>query len=105
MSPTNTLWFRCSFSLLSQADEHIPGWTDPEQFEKLSFHRPGLYTKSIFYGDWKYDTKRLRVTEYTDEFGETITEPNAGPQASFKDDIEHAVRVYGNGKIRLNYTD
>jgi hypothetical protein len=100
-----TLTFIYSCLLHSKADEHIPGWTDPDHFKQLSFNRPGLYTKPIFYGDWKYDTKLLRVTEYRDEFGETITEPNAGPQASFKDDIEAAVNAHGNGRVRLNYMD
>jgi hypothetical protein len=80
---------------ISQADEHIPGWTDATKFRELSFYRPGLDYKPIFYGDWQYDTVHLRVTHYTDEFGEDIIEPNAGPQACFEDDVDAAVLASG----------
>jgi hypothetical protein len=78
-------------TLLRQPDEHIPGWVDTAKFERLSFHQAGINTKPIFYGDWQYDTVHNRVTHYTDEFGDDVVEPNAGPQASFIDDLNAAV--------------
>lgn len=78
---------------ISQADEHIPDWTDATKFLELSFYRPGLDFKPIFYGDWQYDTLHLRVTHYTDEFGEDIVEPNAGPQANFEVDVDAAIML------------
>jgi hypothetical protein len=42
-----------------------------------------LHVKVIFYGDWLYDTKHSRVTQYRDEFGDEIIDHSAGPQASF----------------------
>jgi hypothetical protein len=54
-----------------------------------------MNTKDIYYGDWQYDTLHLRKTHYTDEFGEAIVEPNAGPQASFIDDLNAAITACG----------
>lgn len=80
---------------LPQADEHVPGWTNVSRFKLLSFYRSGLNIKSIYYGDWQYDTVHLRVTHYTDEFGDSIIEDNAGPQASFADDVRAAIASTG----------
>jgi hypothetical protein len=44
------------------------------------------------------------VTQYIDEFGDTVSEPNAGPQAGFKEDVEAAVGTSVKG-IKINYTD
>ncbi|KAH7385471.1 hypothetical protein DE146DRAFT_208282 [Phaeosphaeria sp. MPI-PUGE-AT-0046c] len=78
-----------------QPDEHVPGWTDISLFKQLSFYRPCINIKSIYYGDWQYDTVHLRVTHYTDEFGDSIIEDNAGPQASFDDDVKAAIASTG----------
>ena len=67
--------------------EHNPEWDGPKLLKGLSFYREGLNTNPIFYGDWKYDTVHKRVTATFDEFGDEILEPNAGPQASFVDDL------------------
>jgi hypothetical protein len=94
---------RTGFGLLTnllQPDEHIPGWIDSAKFEKLSFHQAGINTKPIFYGDWQYDAVHHRVTHYTDEFGDDVVEPNAGPQASFIDDFNAAVTaVTATGRV------
>ncbi|KAF1912897.1 hypothetical protein BDU57DRAFT_521494 [Ampelomyces quisqualis] len=76
-------------------DEHIPDWTDTAKFKDLSYYRPGLAIKPIFYGDWQYDTLHHRVTHYRDEFGDDIIEPNAGPQAKFIDDVDAAILASG----------
>ena len=75
--------------------EHIPGWSGTKLFNKLSFHHDRLDTGMIFYGDWQYDTTHLRVTQYKDEFDDLISEPDAGPQASFADDLKAAVATTG----------
>lgn len=72
--------------------EQIPGWGGNKLFKQLSFFRDDLDTRNIFYGDWQYDTVHGRVTQYQDEFGDVITEPNAGPQSSFMDDFRCAYR-------------
>jgi hypothetical protein len=87
---------------LSQIDEQIPGWAGATMFKDLSFFRPGMNTKFIHYGDWQYDTHYHRETVHKDEFGDTYTEPFAGPQASFKEDMLAAVNSTGR-KIRINY--
>lgn len=56
-------------------------------FKQLSFHHDKLDTRNIFYGDWQYDTLHGRANQYQGEFGDVITEPNAGPQPSFIDDF------------------
>lgn len=59
-----------------------------------------MNTKDIFYGDWQYDTVHGRVTHYTDEYtGEAIVEPNAGPQASFIDDLNAAINASGRANV------
>jgi len=60
-----------------------------------------MNTKDIFYGDWQYDTVHGRVTHYTDEItGEAMVEPNAGPQASFINDLSAAVAaVAATGRV------
>jgi hypothetical protein len=63
-----------------------------------------LHYKGIFYGDWEYDIKHFRVTQYIDEFGDVVSEDDAGPQASFKDDVEAAVGTSVND-VKVNYTD
>jgi len=73
------------------AGEQIPGWSGADRFKELSFYRDGLDTRQIFYGDWIYDTVHRRITHYRDEFGDLINEPNAGPQASFVDDLKAAI--------------
>lgn len=75
--------------------EQIPGWSGVKLFKELSFYRDGLDVRQIFYGDWQYDTMHRRVTHYKDEFGDLISEPNAGPQASFVDDLKAAVSASG----------
>lgn len=70
------------------AGEQIPGWPGVGLFEKLSFYHNRLDTRQIFYGDWTYDTIHRRITQYRDEFGDLISEPNHGPQASFVDDLK-----------------
>jgi hypothetical protein len=82
-------------SATSKIDEHIPGWSDTEKIKQLSFYRPGLDTKEVYYGDWQYDTVHHRVTTYTDEYGEDVVEPGAGPQASFIDDLNAALTTSG----------
>jgi len=49
----------------------------------------------IFYGDWQYDVFHRRVTQYQDEFGDVIIERGAGPQASFRDDMDAALFATG----------
>lgn len=73
------------------AGEQIPGWAGAKLFKKLSFHHETFDTRRIFYGDWQYDTKHHRITHYTDEFGDIVSEPDAGPQASFHDDLKAAM--------------
>lgn len=73
--------------------EQVPGWSGVKLFKELSFYRDGLDTRQIFYGDWQYDTLHKRITQYRDEFGDLISEPQAGPQASFIDDLRAAVSV------------
>jgi hypothetical protein len=89
--------FGCLLTFTPQIDEHIPDWTDTSKFKELSFFRPGLALKPIFYGDWQYDILHHRVTHYKDEFGDDIIEPNAGPQAKFNDDVDAA--ILASGKI------
>jgi hypothetical protein len=48
------------------------GKSDTNAFKQLSFYRPGLNFKNIFYGNWQYDTLHLRVTKYVDEFGDAV---------------------------------
>lgn len=78
-----------------EAGEQIPGWSGAELVKKLSFYNDNLDTRMIFYGDWQYDTKHRRITQYRDEFGDLISEPDAGPQASFVDDLKAAVSTSG----------
>ena len=78
-----------------QAGEQIPGWSGAKLFKELSFHHDRLETRQIFYGDWQYDTTHRRITQYRDEFGDLISEPGAGPQASFTDDLKAAVGASG----------
>ncbi|KAL5113874.1 hypothetical protein ACEQ8H_008254 [Pleosporales sp. CAS-2024a] len=85
-----------------QPDEHIKGWANTEKLKELSFYKPGLNTKDIYYGDWKYDTVKLRVTQYKDEFGEDIIEPGSGPQASFLEDLTAAIVACGR-QITVNF--
>jgi hypothetical protein len=73
------------------AGEQIPGWSGAKRFKELSFYSDKLDTRQIFYGDWMYDTVHRRITHYRDEFGDLINEPNAGPQASFVDDLKAAI--------------
>ncbi|KAL6704040.1 hypothetical protein ACN47E_008804 [Coniothyrium glycines] len=75
--------------------EHVPIWQGPEMIKELSFYREGLNTNDIFYGGWKYDTVHHRVTQYVDEYGEKITEAGAGPQATFRTDLNAAVYFAG----------
>lgn len=77
------------------AGEQIPGWSGVKLFKELSFYREGLDTRQIFYGDWMYDTLHRRITHYCDEFGDLISEPNSGPQASFVDDLKAAMSKSG----------
>jgi hypothetical protein len=77
------------------AGEQIPGWPGAKLFEHLSFHHDRLDTRCIFYGDWQYDTVHRRITQYKDEFGDLISEPDAGPQASFFDDLKAALSASG----------
>jgi hypothetical protein len=65
--------------------------TDTDDFKMLSFYRPGLNLKNIFYGDWQYDTVHLRVTKLVDDFTDAVEEPCAGPQAGFKEDFAAAI--------------
>jgi hypothetical protein len=37
-------------------------WADTDDFKMLSFYRPGLILKNIFYGDWQYDTVHFCAT-------------------------------------------
>jgi hypothetical protein len=53
------------------------------RFQQLSIWKPDLNFRALFYGDWQYDLVHLRVTQYKDEFGDIMSEPGAGPQASF----------------------
>ncbi|KAF2027078.1 hypothetical protein EK21DRAFT_115196 [Setomelanomma holmii] len=81
-------------------DEHIPGWVDTDKFKQISIYRPGIEIKEVYYGDWQYDILQQRVTMYVDEFGDNITEANAGPQSSFDDDFTAGVTASGfNGRI------
>ncbi|KAF1940569.1 hypothetical protein EJ02DRAFT_445433 [Clathrospora elynae] len=73
--------------------EHVPGWNGSKLLQSLSFFYEGLNTNEIFYGDWNYDTVHKCVTCYTDEYGEEIVEPGAGPQASFIDDLKAAMEI------------
>lgn len=73
------------------AGEQIPGWAGAKRFKELSFYRDGLDTRQIFYGDWMYDEVHRRITHYRDEFGDLLNEPNAGPQASFVDDLKASI--------------
>ncbi|KAF2621883.1 hypothetical protein BU25DRAFT_415732 [Macroventuria anomochaeta] len=75
--------------------EHIPGWSGVKLFKELSFYRDGLDTRQIFYGDWQYDILHRRITHYRDEYGDLISEPDAGPQASFVDDLKAAMSASG----------
>ncbi|KAF1927055.1 uncharacterized protein M421DRAFT_422289 [Didymella exigua CBS 183.55] len=77
------------------AGEQIPGWSGVKLFEKLSFYCDGLDTRHIFYGDWMYDTLHRRITHYRDEFGDLISEPDCGPQASFVDDLKASMNKSG----------
>jgi hypothetical protein len=86
---------RTDMSATLKADEHILGWSDTEKIKQLSFYRPGLDTKEVYYGDWQYDTVHHRVSIYTDEYGEDVVEPGAGPQASFIDDFNAALTTSG----------
>ncbi|KAF9693400.1 hypothetical protein EKO04_008724 [Ascochyta lentis] len=78
-----------------QAGEQIHGWSGVKLFKKLSFYHDRLDTRYIFYGDWQYDVTHRRITHYRDEFGDLICEPDAGPQASFVDDLKAAVTASG----------
>ncbi|KAF3041881.1 hypothetical protein E8E12_004368 [Didymella heteroderae] len=77
------------------AGEQIPGWSGVKRFKELSFYRKDLDTRQIFYGDWMYDTIHRRITHYRDEFGDLISEPNCGPQASFVDDLNASISKSG----------
>lgn len=77
------------------AGEQIPGWAGAKRFNELSFFCDDLDTRQIFYGDWMYDTVHRRITHYRDEFGDLINEPNAGPQASFVDDLKASISKSG----------
>jgi hypothetical protein len=79
--------------------EQIPGWSGVNLFKELSFFHKSLDTRNIFYGDWQYDTTHLRITQYRDEFGDVISEPHAGPQASFFDDLKAALDASGTEAI------
>ncbi|KAH7084408.1 hypothetical protein FB567DRAFT_81910 [Paraphoma chrysanthemicola] len=72
--------------------EHIAGWSDTDKLKQLSVYKPELdsFIYSVYYGDWQYDTVHLRKTHYIDEWGNNVIEPNAGPQASFRDDFAAA---------------
>lgn len=99
---TLTALFQCLPNLSTitvrklEPGEHIPGWSGAELFKKLSFYNDRLDTAQIFYGDWQYDTTHLRVTQYMDEFCDLISEPDAGPQASFVDDLKAAMSTSGS---------
>jgi hypothetical protein len=82
--------------------EQIPGWRGVELLKELSFYHDRLDTRMILYSDWQYDTKHRRITHYKDEFGDLISEPDAGPQASFVDDLKAAVNASGT-KARVNF--
>ncbi|KAF1835894.1 hypothetical protein BDW02DRAFT_494864 [Decorospora gaudefroyi] len=75
--------------------EHIPGWNGPAALRDLSFYHPKLNTNDVYYGEWQYDDLHKRVTEYTDEYGELITEDGAGPQVFFIDDVILAMEAAG----------
>lgn len=75
--------------------EQIPGWRGVELFKELSFYHDRLDTRMILYSDWQYDAKHRRITHYRDEFGDLVVEPDAGPQASFVDDLKAAVSASG----------
>jgi hypothetical protein len=81
------------------AGEHIPGWADIAKFQQLSFYKPTLHYRNIFYGDWQYDTLHYRSTQYKDEFGSIVSEPDAGPQASFQNDLDAAL-MHANGNVK-----
>ena len=89
---------------IPQLGEHLPGWIDPSMFQQLSFYKPELNYVNIFYGDWQYDTVHYRLTQYKDEFGAIVSEPGAGPQASFMDDFLAAYRAHGNGSATFTCT-
>ncbi|KAF2849662.1 hypothetical protein T440DRAFT_499565 [Plenodomus tracheiphilus IPT5] len=78
-----------------KAGEHVPGWEGPELLKEVSFYKKDLNTNGIYYGDWKYDTVHRRVTVWVDEYGEEMVEDNAGPQASFRDDLVSAIQSSG----------
>ncbi|UPX10118.1 uncharacterized protein EKO05_0000789 [Ascochyta rabiei] len=78
-----------------QPGEQIPGWSGTKLFKDLSFHHDRLDTRKILYGDWQYDVTHRRITHYRDEFGDLICEPDAGPQASFVDDLKAAMSTSG----------
>jgi hypothetical protein len=82
--------------------EQIPGWGGDKLFKQLSFYHDKLDTRNIFYGDWQYDTVHGRVTQYQDEFGDVITEPDAGPQSSFIDDFRSA-KVDSGCKAKVSF--
>ncbi|KAJ4985084.1 hypothetical protein SVAN01_09455 [Stagonosporopsis vannaccii] len=82
--------------------EQIPGWSGAKLFQELSFYRVGLDTRKMFYGDWQYDTLHHRITQYVDEYGEMISEPHAGPQASFDDDFKAALTASAT-KAKVNF--
>ncbi|KAF2820986.1 hypothetical protein CC86DRAFT_459210 [Ophiobolus disseminans] len=83
-------------------DGHANGWIDTAVFKELSFYKPGLPLNDIFYGEYQYDTVHERVTEYIDEFGDTITEPGAGPQYTFVEDLMTAILFTGRlDKIKI----
>ncbi|KAJ4364563.1 hypothetical protein N0V83_009159 [Neocucurbitaria cava] len=71
--------------------EHNPYWHGPEVLKHLSFYRPDLDFRDVYYGGWQYDTTHLRVTAVFDEYtGGWVAPPGAGPQAGFKEDLEAA---------------
>jgi hypothetical protein len=60
-----------------------------KSFKDLSFYKPELSFKDVFYGNWKYDPQKGRVTEIEDEFGDIVLEDgcNSDDQATFRDDL------------------
>jgi hypothetical protein len=75
--------------------EHIPGWVGPELVKRLSFYNNTLQINKIFYHDWQYDEKHLRMTSYVDEMGweEEQKVDDVGPQARFIDDFEASMKA------------
>ncbi|KAJ4350658.1 hypothetical protein N0V95_004563 [Ascochyta clinopodiicola] len=78
-----------------QPGEQIPGWSGTKLFKELSFYHDRLDTRKILYGDWQYDVTHRCITHYRDEYGDLICEPDAGPQASFVDDLKAAMSASG----------